>query len=115
MNFERGKPKATAGCGESAEPARHQGALSSGPGVFGRRRIQPERVFVMALEGLSVRRRRDQMVVRERTLTRHWDVGKSNVPFRRGPEDYLAAQMGDATLVHPDISRHTGDRRAWRG
>ena len=71
MAFERGKPKTQiAGRRQGAEPARHQSALPAGPGDFRRqcRALSRERaVQDDALEGLSVRRRRNPLVAAPRS------------------------------------------------
>ncbi len=108
MAFERGKPKTQiAGRRQGAEPPRHQSALPARPADFRRQgafqagaRVQDD-----ALEGLSVRRRRNPLVLRQGAAARRRGrAGKGDVPFRRRPEGLSVGDAGQrATLVHPDI------------
>ena len=87
MAFERGKPKTKLlGCRQGAEPPRHQSAFPAGPGDFRRQgALQAGARFQNdSLEGVSVRRRRNPLVLRETAAARHRGrAGTSDVPFRR--------------------------------
>ena len=107
-----------AGCRQGAEPPRHQGALPSRPGDFrAEGRVQARaRVQDDALEGLSVRRRRNPLVVRQGAGRRHRRAGRGDVPFR-GRAEGLSRR--DAERRDAGASRHLHrqrrqDRRAWR-
>ena len=108
MAFERGKPKGKlekAGRAPNrrgtrdplpARPAdlRAEGRLQAGA------HLQDD-----ALEGLSVRRRRDPLALRQGAHQgRRGRAGEGHLPFRAGPEGLSGSeQLAGATLVHPDI------------
>ena len=72
-----------------AEPARHQGAFQARSGNFRTQgRIQARACLQDgALEGLSVRRRRDPLALRQGAAQgRRGRAGEGHVPFRRRPE-----------------------------
>ena len=98
-----------AGCRQGAEPPRHQGALPSRRGNFraegrvqGRARVQDD-----ALEGLSVRRRRDPLVLRQGAGRRHRRAGRGDVPFRGRAEG-----LSRRDLVGRDARRPTSSPAA---
>ena len=88
-----------AGCRQGAEPPRHQSALPARPAHFWRQgafqagaRVQDD-----ALEGLSVRRRRNPLVLRQGAVARHRGrAGKGDVPFRRRLEGLSVGDAGRA-------------------
>ena len=109
MAFERGKPK---GKLEKARPRAEQARHASvrfkpDPQIFGAKAALQARAPVqdVALEGLSVRRRRNPLALRPGAAQRHRGrAGDGDVPFRRGPEGLSRHQhRAGATLVHPDI------------
>jgi topoisomerase IV subunit B len=107
MAFERGKPKGKLEKAGRA-PNRRGTAIRfrPDPDIFGAKAaFEAERVFKMARSkaylfgGVEIRWRCDKALIK----------GKDNVPekatfhFAEGLKDYLAANLADATLVHPDI------------
>ena len=103
-----------------AQPARHQdtlpsrsGHLRAEGGVQGGARVQDG-----ALQGLSLRRRRDPLALRQGAAQgRRGRAGEGDLPFRRRPEGLSRRQSGRR---HSGASRHLHrllgqDRRAWRG
>ncbi len=109
-----------AGRRQGAEPPRHQGALPARPADFRRQGAFQARARVQddALEGLSVRRRRNPLVVRQGAAARRRGrAGRGDVPFRRRPQ---GLSVGDAGERDAGASRHFHrqrgqDRRARRG
>ena len=109
-----------AGCRQGAEPARHQSALPARSGDFRRQGALQARARLQddALEGLSVRRRRNPLVVRQGTAARRRRrAGGGDVPFRRRAE---GLSVGDARRRDAGASRHfhrqrRQDRRPRRG
>ena len=88
------------------------------PEIFGAKARVPARARVQddALEGLSVRRRRNPLVLRQGTARRHDDVPeKATFHFADGLKDYLAETLKDATLVHPDIFTGTSGKTGKHG
>ena len=84
-------------CGQGAEPPRHQGPLPAGPGDFRRQSTfqAGARVQDDALESLSVRRRRNPLVLRQRTVARRRRrAGESDLPFRRRLEGLSVGNAG---------------------
>ena len=106
MAFERGKPKGKLQDAGKAPNRRgtkvrfHPDAEIFGPkaALQGRARVQDD-----ALEGLSVRRRRDPLVVRQGTGRRHRRSGQGDVPFR-GRAEGLSRR--DAERRDAGASRH---------
>jgi topoisomerase-4 subunit B len=107
MNFERGKPK---GKLEKAGRAPNRRGtkirFKPDPDIFGpKAAFKPERVFKMARSkaylfgGVEIRWHCDKALLK----------GVEDVPekatfhFAEGLKDYLAANLADANLVHPDI------------
>ena len=90
MAFERGKPKGKLRKSRPrAKPARHQDPLPPRSGDFrGQGRVQGRaRVQDGALEGLSVRRRRDPLALRQGAAQgRRGRAGEGDLPFRRRAE-----------------------------
>ena len=107
MAFERGKPKGKLqDARQGAEPPRHQGALPSRPADFRRQGAFPARARVQddALEGLSVRRRRNPLVLRQGAVARHRGrAGEGDLPLRRRAE---GLSVGDARRRDAGPSRH---------
>ena len=82
-----------------AEPARHQGALQARPGDFRQEGALQARAPLQddALQGLSVRRRRDPLVVRQGTAARRRGrAGEGDVPFRRRPARTISPRSSRA-------------------
>ena len=107
MVFERGKPKGKLeDARQGAQPPRHQDPLPARPadlrqGAFqARARVQDD-----ALEGLSVRRRRNPLDLRPGAAARRSKTCRRRPPSISpdGLKDYLAETLAGATLVHPDI------------
>ncbi len=120
MDFERGKPKGKLQKARArAQPARHQNPLPPRPGDFrGQGRVQGgARVQDGALEGLSLRRRRDPLALRQGAAQgRRGRAGEGGLPFRRGSEGLSRRQScrrdaGASGYLHRLVGQ---DRRAWR-
>src|SRR5471032_273417 len=107
MAFERGKPKGKLqDAGKAPNRRGTKVRFHPDPDIFGpKAHFQPERVFKMARSkaylfgGVEIRWSCAKELLR----------GIEDVPeratfhFAEGLKDYLAASIGDATLVHPDI------------
>ena len=113
MAFERGKPKTQiARCRQGAEQARHQGPLPARPADFRRQGAFPARARVQddALQSLSIRRRRNPLVLRQGLAARHRGrAGKGDVPFCRWPE---GLSVRDARQRDAGASRYFHRQRA---
>ena len=106
--FERGMPQGEAEeTRTNPQPARHQGALQARRADLRRQGDVQAGAPVQdgALEGLSVRRRRNPLDVRARNLL----AGVDDVPekeafhFPGGLKDFLTGRDARPDLVHPDI------------
>ncbi len=107
MNFERGKPKAKlVNVGRAPNRRGTKIRFRPDPEIFGAKAaFKAERVFKMARSkaylfgGVEIRWHCDKTLLK----------GVEDVPekatfhFADGLKDYLAANLADATLVHPDI------------
>ena len=85
MVFERGKPKGK--LQDAGKAPNRRGTtvrFQPDPEIFGAEGAVPARARVQddALEGLSVRRRRNPLVLRQGTGRRHRRAGEGHVPFR---------------------------------
>ncbi len=103
-----------------AKPARHESALPSRPGDLRQERAFPPRAHLqdVALQGLPLRRRRDQMVVRAGTAARRRERPREgDVPFRRRPQglSQRAARRRDAGASRHLHRQRRQDRQARRG
>jgi topoisomerase-4 subunit B len=107
MAFERGKPKGKLqDAGKAPNRRGTKVRFHPDPEIFGpKAHFQPERVFKMARSkaylfgGVEIR-----WSCAKELLRGIEDVPeKATFHFAEGLKDYLAASIGDATLVHPDI------------
>ena len=106
-----------AGRRQGAEPARHHGALPSRPGDFRAQGAFPARARVQddALEGLSVRRRRNPLVLRQGNGRRHRRAGEGDVPFRGRAEGLSLRDAEGRDADQPrDLQRPVGQGRQAR-
>src|ERR1700704_5444069 len=119
MNFERGKPKGKLqDAGKAPNRRGTKIRFRPDPEIFGgKAHFQPERVFKMARSkaylfgGVEIRWSCAKELLRDTA-----DVPeKATFHFAEGLKDYLAAQMGDATLVHPDIFTGTTGKTGAHG
>jgi topoisomerase IV subunit B len=119
MNFERGKPKGKLqDAGKAPNRRGTKVRFHPDPEIFGpKAHFQPERMFKMARSkaylfgGVEIRWSCAKELLRDTA-----DVPeKATFHFAEGLKDYLAAQMGDATLVHPDIFTGTTGKTGAHG
>ncbi len=120
MVFERGKPKGKLEkLGRAPNRRGTKVRFRPDPDIFGAKaRFRPERLLQDgALQGLSVRRRRDPLVLRPELLDGVEDVPEeATFHFPDGLKDYLAATINGADPGAPrHLRRHRRqDRRARR-
>ena len=119
MNFERGKPKGKLqDAGKAPNRRGTKVRFHPDPDIFGpKAHFQPERVFKMARSkaylfgGVEIRWSCAKELLRGVEAVPE----KATFHFAEGLKDYLAAQMGDATLVHPDIFTGTTGKTGAHG
>ena len=89
------------------------------PQIFGKGAALQARAAVrhVAVEGLSLRRRRDPLVAARRNWSQGKDIPeKATFHFPGGLSEYLAAELGSEKTVVADLLRpHRQDRRPRRG
>ncbi len=119
MAFERGKPKGKLqDAGKAPNRRGTKVRFRPDPEIFGpKAHFQPERVFKMARSkaylfgGVEIR-----WSCAKELLRGIEDVPeKATFHFAEGLKDYLAASIGDATLVHPDIFTGTTGKTGAHG
>ena len=119
MAFERGKPKGKLqDAGKAPNRRGTKVRFHPDPDIFGpKAHFQPERVFKMARSkaylfgGVEIR-----WSCAKELLRGIEDVpDKATFHFAEGLKDYLAASIGDATLVHPDIFTGTTGKTGAHG
>jgi topoisomerase IV subunit B len=119
MAFERGKPKGKLqDAGKAPNRRGTKVRFHPDPEIFGpKAHFQPERVFKMARSkaylfgGVEIR-----WSCAKELLRGTEDVPeKATFHFAEGLKDYLAASIGDATLVHPDIFTGTTGKTGAHG
>src|SRR5471032_3231046 len=107
MVFERGKPKGKlTDAGKAPNRRGTTVRFHPDPEIFGAKaHFQPERVFKMTRSkaylfgGVEIRWSCAKELLRDAAEVPE----KATFHFAEGLKDYLAASIGDATLVHPDI------------
>jgi topoisomerase-4 subunit B len=119
MAFERGKPKTKlVNAGKAPNRRGTKVRFRPDPQIFGpKAHFKPERVFKMARSkaylfgGVEIR-----WSCAKELLRGVADVpDKATFHFAEGLKDYLAASIGDATLVHPDIFTGSSGKAGARG
>ncbi len=121
MAFERGKPKGKLqDAGKAPNRRGTKVRFRPDPEIFGAKRAFQARARFQddALEGVSVRRRRNSLVVRQGAAARRGRrAGSGDVPFRRRPERLsLGNTRGRDSRPSRHFHRHgRKDRRARRG
>ena len=106
MVFERGKPKGK--LQDAGKAPNRRGTtvrFHPDPEIFGAEGAFPARARVQddALEGLSVRRRRNPLVLRQGTGRRHRRAGEGDLPFRGRAEGLSRRDAEGRDAGHPDI------------
>ncbi|HTS42000.1 MAG TPA: DNA topoisomerase IV subunit B [Xanthobacteraceae bacterium] len=119
MAFERGKPKTKLiNAGKAPNRRGTKVRFKPDPEIFGpKAHFMPERVFKMARSkaylfgGVEIR----WSCAKELLRGVEGVPEKATFHFAEGLKDYLAAQIGDATLVHPDIFTGSSGKAGARG
>jgi hypothetical protein len=119
MSFERGHPKGKLeGPRQDQQPPRHPHPLQARHRDFRRQgRVQAAAaVQDGALEGLSVRRRRNPLALRSRAAEGHRGrAGRGRPSTSRRPEGLSRRRRHADTLVHPDIFSGKSGRNGAHG
>ena len=119
MAFERGKPKTKlVNAGKAPNRRGTKVRFRPDPEIFGpKAHFKPERIFKMARSkaylfgGVEIR----WSCAKELLRGTEGIPEKATFHFAEGLKDYLAASIGDATLVHPEIFTGSSGKPGARG